>query len=278
MDSEEVRQRWRRSAFYWSKHQNTIEQMFSPATQALIQKAEITSGNQVLDVAGGMGEPSFSIAERYHGKVTITFSDLVFEMIEASRKEAKNRKLSGIQFCRCSGDHLPFRDQSFDTIVSRFGIMFFPDPPRSLKDMRRVLKPGGRIAVAVWHQRVNNPVHEYFMAEVEKLFPTDPLPPDAPDAFRFAEEGKLAGIAKDAGFSNVKEHVVDFVMQARMNFEKFFEYRSEISDQLRDKVKALDANLKNQLYKDVQRRFEPYFESSENLKIPGKIIVITAQK
>ena len=251
--------------------------MFSPATQALIQKAEITNGNQILDVAGGMGEPSFSIAERYRDKVKITFTDLIFEMIEASRKEAINRKLDQIRFCRCSGDQLPFRDQSFDVIVSRFGIMFFPDPKKSLSDMRRVLKPGGRISVAVWHRRDNNPVHEYFMAEVEKLFPSDPIPPDAPDAFRFAEEGKLATVAKNAGFSNVQEHVTDIVMQSPINFENFFVYRSEISDQLRDKVKAMDSNLRNQLYNDLRARFEPYFDA-EGLKLPGKIIVITAQK
>lgn len=275
---EDVRKRWRESAYYWSKHQNTIEQMFSPATQALIQKAEIRDGDQILDVAGGMGEPSFSIAEQYREKIAITFTDIIFEMIEASRKEANNRKLDQIRFCRCSGDHLSFRDQSFDVIVSRFGIMFFHDPKKSLTDMLRVLKPGGRISVAVWHQRVNNPVHEYFMNEVEKLFPMDPLPPDAPDAFRYGEEGKLATLVKNAGFSNVQEHVTNIVMQTKMNFQQFFDFRSEISDQLREKVKAMDSNLRNQLYNDLQRRFEPYFSSSGDLKIPGKIIVITAQK
>lgn len=274
---EDVRKRWRESAFYWSKHQNTIEEMFSPATQALIQKAEITNGDEILDVAGGMGEPSFSIAERYRDKVKITFTDLIFEMIEASRKEAANRKLDQIRFCRCSGDQLPFRDQSFNVIVSRFGIMFFPDPKKSLKDMVRVLRPGGRISVAVWHRRDNNPIHEYFMAEVEKLFPSDPIPPDAPDAFRYAEEGKLASIVKNAGFSNVQEHVTDLVMKAPINFEKFFEFRSEISDQLRDKVKAMDSNLRNRFYGDLHARFAPYIDAG-GLKIPGKIIVVTARK
>jgi ubiquinone/menaquinone biosynthesis C-methylase UbiE len=274
---EDVRKRWRESAYYWSKHQNTIEQMFSPATQALIQKAQIKDGDEILDVAGGMGEPSFSIAERYGSKVQITFSDLIFEMIEASRKESIARKLDQIQFCRCSGDHLAFRDQSFDVIVSRFGIMFFHDPKKSLSDMLRVLKPQGRISIAVWHQRINNPVHEFFMAEVEKIFPSDPIPPDAPDAFRYAEEGKLAAMVKNAGFSNVQEHVTEILMQAPINFENFFVYRSEISDQLRDKVKAMDSNIRNQLYNDLRARFDPYFDS-EGMKIPGKIIVVSAQK
>lgn len=276
-DPEAVRNRWRESAYYWSKHQNTIEQMFSPATHALIQKADIKDGDKILDIAGGMGQPSFTIAERYRDNVSITFTDIVFEMIEASRKEATERKLDRIRFCRCSGDQLPFRDQSFDVIVSRFGIMFFHDPKRSLSDMLRVLKPGGHISVAVWHQRKNNPIHEFFMEAVEKYFPSEPLPPDAPDAFRYGDEGKLAALVNNAGFSNVHEHIVEIEMETRINFEKFFEFRSEISDLLRDKVKAMNPDQKNQLYDELREKFDPYFDSG-NLKVPGKIIVVTAQK
>src|SRR5262245_32076087 len=134
-DTDENRRRWRDSAHYWNKHRNTIEQLFSPATVALIQKAKIASGDEILDVAGGMGEPSLSIAERYGDKVAITFTDFILEMVEASRIEAKKRNRNWIQFCRCSGDHLPFTDQSFDVVISRFGIMFFPDPGKFLSYM-----------------------------------------------------------------------------------------------------------------------------------------------
>ncbi len=271
LDASETRRRWRNSAYYWGKHRNIIEEMFAQATQTLIQKAEIALGNEILDVAGGMGEPSLSIAERHGSSVAITFTDIIWEMIEASRQEANNRKFDSIRFCRCSGDQLPFRDQSFDVIVSRFGIMFFPDPQKSLIDMRRVLKSGGRISIAVWHHRINNPVHELFMEAVERLIPIDPISPDAPDAFRFADEGKLATLVTNAGFSNVQEHVTDILMTANLNFENFFEYRSEISDSYREKLKTLNPAQKNQLYNDLRVKFDPYFDSGQ-MKIPGKII------
>jgi SAM-dependent methyltransferase len=277
LDNDEVRRRWRESAYYWSKHQSTIEKLFAPATMALIQKAEITKGDKILDLAGGMGEPSLSIADQYGGDVAITFTDITFGMIEASRNEARKRNFDRIQFCRCSGDQLPFIHQSFNVIVSRFGIMFFPEPQKSLNHMFRVLTSGGRLSLAVWHYRYNNPIHEHFMAAVEKLFPIDPLPPDAPDAFRFADEGKLASLVRKAGFSNVQEHVTDISMEADLNFEKFFEFRSEISDQLRDRVRSLNPDQKKNLYNDLQTKFDPYF-SAGKLKIPGKIIVVTAEK
>lgn len=275
--TEDVRRRWRDSAYYWNKHRNVIEQLFAPATQALIQKAEIARGDEILDVAGGMGEPSLSIADKYGDTVALTFTDIIWEMIEASGNEAKKRNYDWIRFCRCSGDQLPFIDQCFNVIVSRFGIMFFQDPQKSLKDMLRVLKPGGHLSIAVWHQRKNNPVHEIFMDAVEQLISTDTVPPDAPDAFRYADEGKLTGLVRNAGFANVREHIVDISMETEITFESFFEYRSEISDSYRDKLRTLSSDQKHRLYDDLRTKFDPYFDSGK-LKIPGKIIVATGQK
>ena len=277
MDSKETRRRWHESTYFWRKHRNTIEQMSVPATQALIQKAQIVNGNEILDVAGGMGVPSFSIAERYGSNVTITSTDILWEMIEVSRQEANNRNFNRIRYCRCSGDQLPFKNQSFDVIVSQFGIMFFPDPAKSLKDMLRVLKPEGRVSIAVWHHQENSPGHKLFRQAMEQLIPDDPNPPNVPDAFRFDDQGKLATLVNNSGFSNVEEFVIDILMDADLNFEKFFEYRSEISDSLRDKIATLNSDQKNWLYDNLRSKFEPYFESGR-MKIPANIILVTAQK
>src|SRR5262245_3952695 len=155
--------------------------------------------------------------------------------------------------------------------------MFFPDTGKSLSDMLRVLRPGGRIALAVWHQRKNNPIHELFMGAVEQLLPIEPLADDAPDAFRYADEGKLASLVKNAGFSNMQEHTVDLLMQTKIDFERFFEFRAEISDSFRQRLKTLSSAQKDWLYDDLRTKFDPYLVSGE-LKIPGKIILVTAQK
>ncbi len=276
-ETEEIRRKWRESSYYWNKHRNIIEQMFAPVTEALIEKARISAGDRVLDLAGGMGEPALSIARRYGDSVRITFTDVVQEMILAARSETRERENHWIQFCRCSGDELPFVDQSFNVIVSRFGIMFFPEPEKSLKHMLRVLNPGGRISVAVWHQLQMNPVHDFFMPAVEQFIPATPEPPDAPGPFRYAAEGNLANLLRSAGFPSVQEDIIDFMIKAPIGFEQFSKVRSEMSDTLRDKLAILTAKQRDRLYDDLRHRFKPYFISGE-MRIPGKIIIVSGQK
>src|SRR5262245_56729233 len=148
--NESLRQ-WQETAKYWTKHANTIKTMFMPLTEALIEAAGITQGQSVLDIAGGAGEPSLTIAERVGSTGSVTCTDAVTEMVEAARAEATSRGLTNVQFRQCTADSLPFDDESFDVVVSRLGAMFFPDPLAACKEMLRVIKRGGVIAFAVWH-------------------------------------------------------------------------------------------------------------------------------
>src|SRR5687768_5605900 len=91
---------WRESAPYWAKHHATIRQMFAPLTRALVEDAGIIQGQAVLDVAGGAGEPSLTIAEILGPTGSVTCTDAVAEMVEAARTEARDRGLTNVQFRR----------------------------------------------------------------------------------------------------------------------------------------------------------------------------------
>src|SRR5215470_8560904 len=164
---EEILTAWAESAFYWEKHRPVIRAMFAPITDALIQEAGIQPGDSVLDVAGGPGEPSLTIAQRLSHPVPppagtpdmprslassgrVVCTDAVFAMVSAARHEAIRQKLTNIDFAACLGDGLPFQTNLFDVVVSRLGAMFFPDIDAALAELLRVTKPGGRLAMAVW--------------------------------------------------------------------------------------------------------------------------------
>src|SRR5207248_7904058 len=114
---------WEASAKYWAKHSATIRRMFAPLTQALIADAGIVSGQAVLDVAGGPGEPSLTIAETVGPTGSVICTDAVADMVEAARAEAAKRHLTNIQFRQCTAESLPFLRNSFDVVVSRLGGM-----------------------------------------------------------------------------------------------------------------------------------------------------------
>src|SRR5215510_3439489 len=132
---------WTETAKYWIQYSDTIRAMFAPLTAAMIEHAKIVEGQNVLDVAGGSGEPGLTIAEKVgpHGSVTCT--DAVAEMVEAARHEATRRGLANVQFQQCTADSLPFPDNSFDATVCRLGIMFAPDPLAAVREMLRVIRP-----------------------------------------------------------------------------------------------------------------------------------------
>jgi ubiquinone/menaquinone biosynthesis C-methylase UbiE len=148
---------WQETAQFWTKHSRTIGEMFAPVTEAIIAEAGIGEGQSVLDVAGGAGEPSLTIAERVGPTGSVTCTDAIAEMVEAARAEAATRGLTNMQFRQCTADSLPFADDSFDAVVSRLGAMFFPDPVAACREMLRVTKPGGAIVFVVWHKNELNP-------------------------------------------------------------------------------------------------------------------------
>jgi ubiquinone/menaquinone biosynthesis C-methylase UbiE len=268
---------WRETAQYWTRHSATIKEMFAPLTEALIRETGISEGQVVLDVAGGAGEPSLTIAERVGPTGSVTCTDAVAEMVEAARAEAASRGITNVEFRQCTAESLPFADDSFDVVVSRLGAMFFPDPLTACKEMLRVMKPGGTIAFVVWHTSEVNPFCHIVSDAVSRHVPAPPADPDAPSAFRFAELGKLASILTQAGATEVSDQILQFQMQAPLSAEQFWIMRSETSETLRSKLATLPEEEKAQVGREVQELVSPFF-SNDRMNFPTQMIIVTGRK
>jgi ubiquinone/menaquinone biosynthesis C-methylase UbiE len=251
--------------------------MFAPLTEALIRDAGIGEGQTVLDVAGGAGEPSLTIAERVGSRGSVTCTDAVAEMVAAAESEAQRRGLTNMTFRRCVADSLPFDSNSFDAVVCRLGVMFFPDPLAALREMLRVAKTSGRLAFAVWHQNELNPFTHIVTEVMSRYVESPPADPDAPGAFRFAEPGKLAGILKSAGASEVRERVLHFQIEAPISASEFWAMRSETSDTLREKLARLSAEQVVRVTQDAQEAVGEFFPNNQ-MSFPAQMIIVTGKK
>jgi ubiquinone/menaquinone biosynthesis C-methylase UbiE len=268
---------WHDTAKYWVQYSDTIRMMFAPLTQALFDHAGISEGQTVLDIAGGSGEPALTIAERVGPGGAVTCTDAVAEMVDAARAEASRRGLTNVQFRQCPADSLPFPDNSFDVTVSRLGIMFFPDPLAAVREMLRVTKPGGRIALAVWHKSEVNPFCYVVTNVMAQHVTSPPADPDAPNAFRFAETGKLAKLMTDAGAIDVQEREVSFNLEAPISARQFWIMRSQTSDTLREKLAKLSTDEQTQIGEEVEQAAEEFFPHNE-MKFPTQMILVTGTK
>jgi SAM-dependent methyltransferase len=268
---------WSESAPYWRKYASVIRAMFEPLSDALIEDAGLAPGKSGLDVAAGTGEPSLRIAEVCGPSASIACTDAVAEMVAAAKREAGRRNLRNVTFAQCAADALPFRADCFDAVVCRLGVMFFADPIASLREMLRVLKPGGRLALAVWHGSESNPFFRVTLQVLARHVELPAVAPDAPGAFRYAEPGKLAGLLVKAGAAAVSERVLDFRIEASIGLQDFWPLRFEMSDTLRTVPSQLSRQQLRAAKAELQDAVRPYFPHGR-MSFPAQAIIVTARK
>jgi ubiquinone/menaquinone biosynthesis C-methylase UbiE len=269
---------WSESARYWEKHAGILRMIFAPATTALIHETGSAAGHQVLDVAAGAGEPSLTIAEVVGPSGSVTCTDAIAQMVRAAEREVQRRNLTNVSFCHCPADALPFADNTFDAVVSRLGVMFFPEPLMALREMLRVTKPGGSLALVVWDASQLNPFLNVVTTVLSRYVETPAVDPDAPGAFRFAEHGKLAQVLRDAGASEVREQILSFQIKAPLSFEEFWEFRSETSATLREKLQTLSPTELIHLKSDVEAAAREFFTSDVGMSFPAQMIIANGKK
>src|SRR5688572_22003012 len=273
----EVLREWSENASAWQKHNATIRTMFAPLTAALIEEAGIIAGQKVLDVAGGPGEPSLTIAETVGPTGSVMCTDAVAEMVAAAEAEAKRRGLTNVAFRQCVADSLPFDDNSFDAVVSRLGVMFFPDVPAALREMLRVLKPQGALCFVVWGKNELNPFTYCVQNVISRYVEMPPVGPDDPGAFRFAEPGKLAGLLAQAGAVDVRERELNFRIEAPISAEQFWEMRSATSGTLREKLATLPEDDARRAAMEVQESVHEFFPNGQ-MSFPAQMLLISGRK
>jgi len=202
-------------------------------------------------------------------------------MVEAALREAARRKLQNVRFELAFSDNLPFPDHTFDAAVSRFGVMFFPNPTECLRELLRVLKPGGKIALAVWSSAENNPFDYVLSRIVERYMDryVEPAarPASSSDMFRFAKPGDLLALLVSAGAKAASERVLQFSIRAPVTAEEFWTMRSEISEKLRTKLALLSEAQLAELRLEAIEAFRAY--SVENgMSLLAEVLIVSGAK
>lgn len=276
-NADEVLQAWETSSQYWNKHQALIEKMYAPMTRALIEEAQIVSGQSILDIGGGAGEPSLTIAGVVGPSGQVTFTDPTAGMVKASREEAERRGLKNIVFHQSGAERLPFANDNFNAAVGRLSAMFFSDAPGALREVLRVVKPGGRVAFLVWAGREFNPFFTVISQVLDKFVPAEPEDEDAPTAFRFARPGKLAKLVEEAGAVAVKERTLKFATEAPIDIAQFWELRTEMSDAYRTKLAKLAPDEVSAVRDAVLKVSAAYFHNG-SMRFPSQVLIVSGIK
>jgi len=276
-NASEVLAAWETSSQYWNKHQALIEQMYTPLSIALIEEARIAPNQAVLDVGGGSGEPSLTIAPVVGNSGSVTYTDPTAGMVRAAQEEAVRRGLTNIQFHQCPVEQLPFADASFDAVVARLSAMFFPDVLAGIRETLRVVKRHGVVSFLVWADKDVNPFFTVVSEILDRFVQPEVLDEDAPAAFRFSRSGKLAKLLQEAGATSVTERVFAFSIEAPITVEQFWQLRTEMSDTFRNKLARLVPDQVAAIKYTVQKKVGKYFKTG-GMVFPGQVLLVSGQK
>jgi SAM-dependent methyltransferase len=186
----------------WTDNQEHQDQVLRPVSDRLIAAAEPKPGDRVVDVGCGCGATTIDFAARVSPGGEVLGLDISEPMLARASERAEPK--SSTRFELADATVYDFERNEADLIVSRFGVMFFADPAKSFANLRKGLKPGGRLAFACWREAKQNPFFILPLREAAKHAP--PLPetnPEDPGPFAFASEARVRRILTDAGFADI---------------------------------------------------------------------------
>jgi SAM-dependent methyltransferase len=252
---EEQREDWNLIAAGWKKWDSHLMRWLGPVGESMLDLARLKDGDFVLDVATGSGEPGLSAARRV-GKGKVVGLDISQGMVDIAREKAKGLRIKNYE-ARVYSSEFPFGPDTFDAVLSRFGVMFFPDVLAGLREMGRVLKPGGTLCVAVW-----GPQNEKAKSVIQVLSRTLGLPepaPDGPGPFRCSESGKTASLMRQAGLHDVAQAEVA-VRRTHSTVGQYWEYLLDTNLGIADAFNKADGETR----KDVKLKVNEILDSTED--------------
>lgn len=272
---DQQKETWDKFSPGWKKWDDLLMAFLKPQADAIIRQLNLKDTDKVLDIAAGTGEPGLTIAGIVtNGHVTIT--DLSEDMLDIAKEHALLKGLKNVDTQVCDVSELPFADNTFDAVSCRFGYMFFPDMLLATKEMYRVLKPSGRLAVAVW----NGPEKNFWVTAIggtiNKNMQIPPPPPEAPGIFRCAKSGMVEDLLKQAGFKNTTELESSGRLKcgdAGTYWDMITEVSAPFVAALANADEAMKTKIKNEVFELVNQKFP-----NGKVEIESSALIISGQK
>jgi len=266
---------WNKFSRGWKKWDDLTMDFLQPMGDEIIRLLEPKNEAIILDIASGTGEPGLAIASKLKGgKVIIT--DLAEDMLAIAQEHAAQRGIKNIETRACDVCELPFADNTFDAISCRFGFMFFPDMLLAAKEMVRVLKPGGRIATAVWNVPEKNFWVTAIMDTINKNMELTPPPPGSPGMFRCAKENLMSDLFRQVGFKNIAVKEVAGALNCRTT-EVYWNMMTEVGAPIVAALSKADEATKEKIKKEVFDVVNKKYPGGD-FKIDSSALVIYGEK
>ncbi len=271
-----TRDQWQTAAEAWFRWSPTLNQWLGQATETMLDMAGISTGHRVLDVAAGAGEQSITIAKKVGTTGYVLASDISSNILEFAEQMAKQAGLKNIETKVMDGENLTIPDATFDAVISRVGLIYFPDQQRALKEMLRVLKPGGKVAAIVYSTPEKNKFFSVPVSIIRNRAKLPPPLPGQPGPFSLGAEGVIEKSFRQAGFINVKSVIVNspLIMPAAKDCVRF---EKESFGALHQMMSGLTDAEKESVWDEIEQELKK-FETEKGFIGPCEMVVAIGSK
>ena len=280
-EREEVRARlagmWAAVAGGWAQHADYADARGAQSARRMLELAEVRAGDRVLELACGPGGLGFAAAERVRPGGEVVLSDVAEEMTAIAAARAAELGLGNVAFRRLDLERIDEPDASYDVVLSREGLMFALEPARAVGEIRRVLAPGGRVAVAVWAARERNPWLGLVMDAVSAQIGAPVPPPGIPGPFALGEAGELRHLLDRAGLSDVQVGELSVPLRSG-SFDEWWGRTSALAGPLSAILASMPDAAVHALRERAREAARPYETASGGLDFPGVTLIATGRR
>ncbi len=269
---EESAAHWHEAAPGWVVRQASIREFSAPVSHWMVDAIDPQPGQRVLELAAGVGETGFLVAELVAPVGGVITSDQSQAMLEGARARAAELGLSNVEFQELNAEWIDLPVASVDAALCRWGYMLMADPHAALVETRRVLRPGGRLALAVWDAIEKNPWARLPASELLERDLIKAPTPDVPGPFALSDEERVSELLRESGFSDVHVEALD-LWQRSASFDELWETVLDLSRVFHDAVLSRPESEIADIRGSLATRLEDYTAPDGSLSIPMRTLV-----
>jgi ubiquinone/menaquinone biosynthesis C-methylase UbiE len=267
---------WASVAPAWGEHADYADTRGAAITAAMLERSAPRPGERVLELACGAGGVGIAAARLVGPEGEVVLSDVAAGMTAIAAARAAALGLGNVRALTLDLDDLAQPDQAYDVALCREGLMFALDPARAVAEIRRVLRPGGRVAVAVWGPRARNPWLGVVFDAVGAQLGTPVPPPGIPGPFALDDPDRLGGLLADAGLADVT--VIEVPTPLRdASFDTWWTRTSALAGPLANRLATLPEPARRQLRARLTEAVRPY-QTPTGLDFPGVSLLAAGRR